>query len=281
MAIITFWNNNTGKIGQTYSSFAIAMLMAVEHNHKTLLVSTSHNDTVTLKACGYDQMEKNINLITKKKNSMDLESGIEGISKLSLSNILTPDLIPNYTKVVLKQRFEFLTGPQDKEGENINYDRIYSSCKNILLMAKQFYDLVFVDLNHGLEEEATRDILNMSDIIILNIEQKLTEFDSVEELKKSLSNNKVLILINDYDRESKYNIKNVTKYLKEKKDILSVPHTSLFTEAMQEGTAIELFLNSKLRNLKDVDDKNAFFIKELRRDIDAIIYKMQELQMKV
>lgn len=281
MAIITFWNNNTGKIGQTYSAFAIATLMAVEHNHKTLLISTGHNDTVIAEGCGFNQINNTVNLITNKTNTMDLESGIEGLSKLALSNRLTPDLIPNYTRVILKQRFEILSGPKDKEGEDINYNRIYSSCKNILHMAKQYYDIVFVDLNYGLDEEATREILNMSDIIILNVEQKLSEFDSIEELKKALSSKKTLLLINRYDRESKYNTKNVTRYLKEKKEVLSVPYTNLYAEAMQEGTTIELFLNTKLRKLKDTEDKNAFFVKELRRDIDAIIYKMQELQMKI
>ena len=90
-----------------------------------------------------------------------------------------------------------------------------------------------------------------------------------------------MFLINRYDRSSKYSTKNVTRDLMEKKEILSVPYNHLFAEAMQEGTAAEFFLNPKIRKLDDTEDRTAFFISELKRAEEAIIYKMQELQMRI
>lgn len=285
MAIITFWNNNTGKIGQTHSAVAVATYMAVEHNYKILLISTKYNDGVSMQAFGFDKSARTVNSLTNNKNTMDLESGIEGMSKLALSNRLTPDVVPNYTRMVFKQRLEILSGPTDRGSEEINYERIYDSCKNILNVAKKHYDLVLVDLNNGFSEKPTREILEMSNIVILNIEQKPSEFDKLLELRekkeKLFPSKNTLILMNRYDRESKYNIKNTTRYLNEKKDILSVPYNHLFAEAMQEGTTAEFFLNPKLRKLEDTEDRNAFFMNELKRGCEAIIYKMQELQMRI
>lgn len=285
MTIISFWNDNTGKIGQTHSALAIATHMAIEHNYKILLVSTEYNDQVTMQAFGFNEMIKTVGKLTNNKNTMDLESGLEGMSKLALSNRLTPDIVPNYTRMILKNRLEILAGPRDREDEKIDYNKVYTSIKQILGVAKQYYDIVFVDLNHGLEHPTTREILKMSNIIVINFEQKMSEFDKYAELKEKekelLDPKKTMALINRYDRDAKYTTKNITKYLGEKKELLSVPYNHLFVEAVQEGTTAELFLNPRIRKLEDTQDRTAFFISELKRAEEALIYKMQELQMRI
>lgn len=284
MTIITFWNNNTGKIGQTHSAAAIATHMAVEHNYKILLVSTRYNDEATMQGFGFKKIEaQTVNLITNKKNTMDLESGLEGMSKLALSSRLTADMVPNYTRMILKKRLEILSGPTDRENEKIDYNKIYGTCKTIINIARQYYDMVFVDLNNGLEDETTKELLKMSNIIILNVEQKPSEFTEMVKLRNELeflNQKNTMFLMNRYDRSSKYSSKNVSRELAEKKEILTVPYNHLFAEAMQEGTTAEFFLNPKIRKLDDTEDRTAFFINELRRAEEDIIYKMQELQMR-
>lgn len=285
MTIISFWNNNTGKIGQTYSAIAIATHMAIEHNYKILLLSTRYNDQVTMEAFGFNQSTQTLNRLTNNKNSMELESGIEGMTKLANASRLTPDVVPNYTRMVFKDRLEVLGAPKEKAGERVEYGRIYNSIKDILNVARKYYDIIFVDLNNGLSDSTTREILEMSNIIILNMEQKMAEFDRLAELKEKekqlLTPKKTLTLINNYDRESKYTSKNVTRYLNEKKEILTVPYDNVFAEAVQEGTAAEFFLNPRIRKMEDTEDKTAFLISELTRAEQAIVYRMQELQMRV
>ena len=166
MVIVTFWNNNTGKIGQTHSATAIATHMAIEHNYKILLMSTRYNDQVTMQGFGFKQMmEKTVNLVTNNKATMDLESGIEGMAKLANANRLQPDMVPNYTRMILKKRLEILAGPTDKAEERIDYESLYSSCKSIMNVAKKYYDIVFVDLNNSFDNPTTREILKLSNII--------------------------------------------------------------------------------------------------------------------
>ncbi len=284
MTIITFWNNNTGKIGQTYSALAIATHMAIEHNYKILLMSTKYNDQVTMQAFGFSQSVQALNKLTKNKNSMELESGIEGMTKLALSSRLTPEVVPNYTRMVFKDRLEILAAQKSKEGGNVDYIRTYSATKNILSVARKYYDIIFVDLNNGFSEAPTREILEMSNIIIINVEQKMSEFDALTELKekeKIFTPKNSFTLINRYDRESKYTSKNITRYLNEKKEVFTVPYDNLFAEAVQEGTAAEFFLNPRIRKLEDTEDKTAFLISELSRAEQAIVYRMQELQMRI
>lgn len=282
MVIVTFWNDNTGKIGQTHSAMAIASYMGTEHNYRTLLMTTRYNDRVALKGFGYENKAKKIGIFGGNKQAMDLESGIEGMAKLVTAKRLVPEMVANYTKIIYKNRLEVVSAP--KAREDVDYNRLYRSCKDILAVARGHYDIIFVDLNNGLEDETTKEILKMSNIIILNMEQKPSEMEKILKLredKELLPPKNTMLLINNYDRKSKYSSKNISREMGEKKEIMTVPYANLFAEAVQEGTVAEFFLNTRIKRLNDVEDRTAFFIRELKRDTDAIVYKMQELQMRI
>ena len=282
MAIITFWNNNTGKIGQTYSAIAVATQMALDHNYKILFLSTKYNDRLVIDAFGANEQAETVKKIVTNKNSMDLESGIEGVAKMANAGRLTAEMIPNYTKVILRDRLEILSGPKGVSKQE--YEKLYEICKEIVNVSKRYYDLVFIDLNNGMKSQITKDILQMSDIIIFNVEQKLAEIENITKIKENseiLLPKKTMFLINKYDRESKYTAKNITREIGEKKTILAVPYTALYSEAIQEGLTAEFFIGLRSKNFDDTLDNTVFFTNELRRTNEAIIYKMQELQMRI
>ena len=282
MAIITFWNNNTGKIGQTYSSLAIATQMALDHNYKILFLSTKKDDKLAIDAFGANEQAKTVKKLVTKGNSMELESGIEGLAKMTSAGRLTAEMIPNYTKVILKDRLEILSGPRGISKQE--YEKLYGICKEIINVSKRYYDLVFIDLNNGMKDQTTKEILQMSDIIIFNVEQKLAELENITKIRENseiLLPKKTMILVNKYDRESKYTVKNMTRELREKKLIISVPYAILYSEAVQEGQVAEFFIGLRSKNFDDTSDNTVFFINELRRANEAIIYKMQELQMRI
>ena len=78
---------------------------------------------------------------------------------------------------------------------------------------------------------------------------------------------------------SKYTAKNISRYLGEKNQILTIPYNTLYFEAAEEAGVPDLFL--KFRKSIDPDDRNAFFIQEVKRAADNIIYRLQDLQMKM
>lgn len=282
MAIITFWNDNIGKSGQTHSALAIASYMAIERNFKILLMSTKHNDQVILQAFGMNTRDNTIKKLTKNKQAMDLESGMEGMAKLAAASRLSPDMVPNYTQIIYKNRLEIVAAPSGKE--DFEYERVYGACKDILNVARKYYDIVIIDLNNGKEDEKTKELIRMSDVVILNMEQKPSEFEKIVEIQNDTELFKpknLLKLINNYDRKSKYNTKNVTRTIGEKKEILSVPYCNLFSESVQEGTAAEFFLSTRVKRLDGNEDRTSFFVHEIQRDVEAIIYKLQELQMRI
>ena len=152
---------------------------------------------------------------------------------------------------------------------------------NILQVADRNYDFIFVDISKRMPQEQTKQILESADVIIVNITQRLETIDNFIELKEQndfFKKNNILLNIGRYDKFSKYNIKNITRYIRQKKEINAIPYNTLFFEACSEGKVAEFFL--RLRRL-DAEDRNAIFVEEVNRLSKDLIYKIQELQLKV
>jgi CO dehydrogenase nickel-insertion accessory protein CooC1 len=274
MSVVTFWSNGKEQTGKTMSIAAIATYMAIEHNKRILVISTA-NKKDALENCFWEtkKSRKLIGLFTSKNNYMDTQNGIDGLVKLMKSNKISSDIITNYTKIVFKDRLEILLGSKTIEDKSTYYP-------DIIKMANQFYDLVFVDLDNSINEFSRSQILKDSNLIIANVNQRLASIDEFNEACEEveyLESNKVLVLIGRYDKYSKYNSKNITRYLGRKKEILTIPYNTLYFEATEEAGVPDMFL--KFRNLTDSEDRNGFFIQEVKRASEAIIYKLQDLQM--
>ena len=148
-------------------------------------------------------------------------------------------------------------------------------------MANKYYDLVFIDLDSEINPEIADKILANSNLIVANISQGLTSIDRFMKLREQnpiLKSTKTLILIGRYDKFSKYNIKNITRYMKEKNKVSTIPYNTLFFEACEEAKLPDLFFNL---NKVDEEDINGFFISEVKRTSENIMYRLQDLAMKM
>lgn len=279
MSIVTFYNSSIEQTGKTMSIAAIATYMAIEHNYRILVISTTNRDD-PLKECFWVTKKKKRNLgIFGPNAALEVETGVEGLVRVIRSNKISPDIITNYTKVVFKDRFEILLGCKIPPSDGTVIEKFYPS---IIKAANQYYDIVFVDLDENVDEETRKTIIYDSDIVVINLSQRLRSINKFIELKSKnqiLASQKSLILVGRYDRYSKYNSKNISRYLGEKNQVLTIPYNTLFFEATEEAGVPDLFL--KFRNNLDSEDRNAFFIEEIKRASENIIYRLQDLQMKI
>lgn len=278
MAIITFKSNELKETGQTLSLIAVATQMAIEHSYKILIVSTNFKDQ-TLENCFWELDRLNKPIVTDNKANVGVDSGIEGLIKVLASNKTSNDIVRNYSKTVLRERLDVLLSPKTEDYEE--YTQICREYPEILKIADRYYDLIFVDLSNRMSDKEKNDIINVSDIVVISLTQRLKTINDFIELRESdnfYKGKNIILIMGRYDAHSKYNIKNVTRYMKERKQLLAIPYNTLYFEACSEGKAIEFFL--RLKNLEE-GDRNRIFVDEANRADDAIIYKLQELQMKI
>lgn len=285
MSIVTFWNDTREQVGKTLSAVAVATQMAIQHNFKVLLISTSYADS-TMKNCYWtDSIQKKLKLF-EKGNNIAVESGIEGLSKLIKSNKIQPNIITDYTKVIFKGRLEVLSGYEgsidDTEEENLkNYKEMGECFPELIRLANQYYDMVLVDLDNQLNESTRKEILAMSNLNVLIITQRLASVNYYKELKennKELLSPKNITAIGKYSKETKFNLKNILRYLGTKEDFSLVPYSTLFYEAAEEASVPDLFL--KLRKISDTNDDNYFFISETLNLTNKIVTRLKELQKR-
>ena len=277
MAVITFWNNKNGHVGQTSSILATATQMAIEHNYKILLISTKIDDIECERAFG---IAENIAARVLGMRESRFNSGIEGIMKLASSNKLEAEMIGNYTKIVLKNRLEVIGGKKIEEmSESDKFDvNLYP---NIAKIADKYYDMVFVDLDNGFDEEYKKKMLNITDIVVWNFEQKFHQIDEILEYQAKnnvTDKKKIVYLYNKYEKNSKYNLKNTERNSKVKKDLYAVPYDVMFSDSMQDGTLDGWLLNPKIRKAKPLDDHGSF-INEVNQLCQGIIDKLHELHV--
>jgi len=88
----------------------------------------------------------------------------------------------------------------------------------------------------------------------------------------------VIPLVGKLDKNSKYTAKNITRYMKEKETICTIPYNTLFFEACNEASVADFFIKFRKMNTKD---ENALFLEEVKKTAEKIIYKLQEMQMRM
>ena len=287
MSIVTFWNDDREQTGKTLTAVAMATAMAIDKNYKILLISTSFQDP-TIKNCFWgDETQKNLKLFGAKNLNIAVENGIEGLLKLITSNKLTPGVITDYTKVIFKGRLEVLNGfVGDKDAsfdENYEeYKKVEKSYIELIRMANQYYDMVLVDLEKTMSTATKEEILRISNLNIMVFSQKKVSVDRYRMLRDNngeVMGVKTIPVVGKYSSHSKYNVKNLTRYLEEKKEISVVPYNLLYFEATEEVGVVDLFL--RLKNVKDKTDENYIFLDEVTKLMEKIIKRLKELQMKM
>lgn len=277
MSVVTFWSDGREQTGKTLSIAAISTYMAVEHNYRILIISTGYRDD-TLNQCFWKEKKakRNFGLFGPNTNEI-LEEGIVGLAKVVKSNKLSPENITNYTKIIFKDILEVLQGFR---GETSDYDELEKTYPDIINLANSYYDLVFIDLDNEMNPSIREMILANSDLIVANISQRLTSIDRFMETRENtpiLNSKKTLLLIGKYDKFSKYSIKNITRYMGEKNKVSTIPYNTLFFEACEEAKLPDLIFN--LRKI-DEEDINGFFLSEVKRTSENIMYRLQDLAIK-
>lgn len=271
MPVISFWNAMDRESGQTYSIIALATYLAVEHNYRILVIDGSFDDETIEKA--FWKKKENKALQTLQGGRVDISSGAEGLISAVASNKATPEIIPNYTRIVFKNRLDILLGLKTRIEED--FEKSMMLYKDVVTIANKYYDLVLIDLKKGVKSPSAATLLKMSNIIVYTLPPNLINIDHFLTLRNSgksiASTGKVLPLLTRSDEDSAYNVKNVTRKLKEKDIIANIPYYSRFMEAIGESRAAQFITSAKLSG------KSGEFFDELNRDCQIIINKINEL----
>lgn len=278
MPIVTFWNESRKEAGQTTSIVAIATQMAIEHNYRVLLIDATFNDDAIEKS--YFKPRENKVIKELNQGKLDISSGPEGLVSAIASNKVTPELVTNYTKVVFKNRLDVLCGLKTEIHEN--FEKSAAFYKDLILTANKFYDFVFVDLEKTMNYPFVKSILENSTLIVYCMPPNLKNIDNFMKKKEKfpfLAKPNVMPLLTRSDESSSYNVKNASRYIKQKAIISTIPYNVRFMEATNQAEAAAFFANAKISQTKyDINEK---FMVEVGRASTEIIERIKILQKQM
>ncbi|MDD2375959.1 MAG: hypothetical protein PHD15_01715 [Clostridia bacterium] len=263
MPRIIFWSPEISMTGNTHAILAVTTLMGINHKAKSLLMQGYFNSRkIETSFTPYDELKSS----GVFENS---DIGIGALTKIVVSNKLTPSTIKNYAKPVLKDRLDVLYGINSSEKEQ--YNLMAHNLQFITRKSAEIYDLVFVDLPKQDTEEYVKDVLIDSEVIICTINQdaiKLSEFFETIQKSDMLKGKSVIYVIGDYESKSKYNIRNIKSKYAIKDPIFAVPHNYAFIDACNDGSIIDFFY----KNINaERNDYNGEFIYEVSKIVEKII----------
>ena len=277
MSVITFYTSCPEQAGNTTSALALATYLGIEHNKKTLLISTSFNDD-TIKDALWPEKNKVRSGLFGPNTGKVSDNGIEGLDRIVRSNKISPQIITDYTKVALKNRLEVLFG---YHGVREQYMLIQNQYPQIIMLADKVYDTVIVDLDRRVNEQVKQKIFDASDIILNLTTQKLKNMVDLNKKMSELEGIRKLnsfMVLTRYDDASTYNAKNVSRNLLRKKELVNtIPYNTNVFDAMQSGKTIDIFI--RMMGLR-IKDENTFFIEEIKRlskDIDKRILEIKQM----
>lgn len=271
MAVITFWNDGKAETGQSMSVAAIASTLAINYNYKILIIDTKYENKSLEWAfdSGKDVRSQFV------KGKTDLETGLGGVAKAIMSNKTSPEIIINYTKIIFRN-LELL---RECNSTKEDFDRYFSYMGEIIKLANRYYDIVLVDLEGKLESPEIKKILQNSTINVVTLVQNLKVIDNFIEQKSKyqiLKENNLLIELNKYDDKSKYSVKNVSKYIREK-NVVKIPYNTLFGECAGEGKVADYCIKFRGVNSSNI---NANFMNSINETADVLIEMAKNQQSK-
>lgn len=230
---------------------ALASAIALENEYRCILTE-AHFKLNKLEAY----------LIGSREYSQEIfiDVGIDGLARSIKLAPLDKGIIENYSIPFLNNKLSLLPGTSI-DNKAIYMDFMKTSINRILEEMKEHYDLVFIDLNSGLDE-ISKLVIDQADIVVVNLNQNKNILDDYFH-KQYINKKNIIYLLGGYHKGSSYNIHNLKlKYRQlSKAPTFVIPHCTEFMDAQSDGLVIDFMK----RNINNPKESNKYFIDNVKR----------------
>lgn len=207
--LITFWSPVHGQCGTSTISALVACQMSLSNKVKILLSHTNFSHRF-LEQCMLHKRE----LSTSHRSELT-DNGIDGLIRLSSNRRLSPELIPNYTQVIIpNNRLDLLVGTRQQD--NQIFESKIEDVKRLLELANDKYDMVFMDLNNGYDNKMTYELLKQSDYVITILNQNehmIDQFITHPWFEELIKVKEGLVCLNHYSDEVRLSTQGIKRRL--------------------------------------------------------------------
>lgn len=248
-----------GQAGTTSNLLAIAIVNSLEYHYKNLITQT-HFSLNNLEAP----------LLTKSSlftREFYMDVGIDALSRSIKSSKLDTAIIEDSSISLLNKKLNLLPGTT-KLNRDLYEGDISKTISNILQAIATCHDIIFIDINSG-KDPLSMKLLQSVDLIVVNLSQNKSLIEDYM-LNYNFHSKKVFYLFGNYDKNSKYNMKNLMKSYSwlNNNNLGVIPYNTEYKDALSDGQVISYFL----KNLTcSKEDSNGYFMQEINSAIKKIV----------
>ncbi|WP_427051480.1 hypothetical protein [Paenibacillus sp. TC-CSREp1] len=228
MSTISFWSPFPAT-GCSSSTLIGAYALALQYRTRVLLVNTG------LAGEGIEaSLFKDEKLSSEVLFSFE-ENGLDAVERLFISGNLSKHNLRDYTKPLLKDRLDLLTGSQNRAERSAGFKG--EMLKKLLHTANQCYDLILLDAPH--DHVDTPLMLREADCVVAVLNQNMRNLETFfgQIMPDQLREKKVHVLINKYDSQSRATLSNIKRGFKYKGSLSAIPYTTSCLDAMNRRDA--------------------------------------------
>ncbi|MBS5934476.1 MAG: hypothetical protein KIC94_16565 [Clostridiales bacterium] len=266
--LIAFYSNVRGNAGTTSNLCCLATYLAIRTKQKILLWENHTN---------WNMIEDNVtprtklSFLSKSFASYHISGSKELFCRLQQKENL--DLswqVKELAKELYPGTLYYL--PNRQMESSLFEKEIASILPKLVKLCKESDDLVFMDLQ-DITKESTRFILEQADLVILNLMQHVNSSKGILTCT-DISISKIRYLIGNYQPNSKFNVKNISRRYKIPiMDIATIPYNTLCREAMAEGRLLD-FISANVECTKG--DSNYSFLHAVKQAAEMLNEAIEE-----
>lgn len=231
-----FWSPFHGQTCTTSNAVAVGTYLGVTRSIRTLLLHNMITKS-NMENAFFPPVEDDGTEIFD-------ETGIDSLMKLAKSSMLCPVSLKDYTSILIQDRLELLIGTSKRSTSY--YEVLTDMIQYIVSCAIQAYDIVICDINAG-RGDISLKALELVDLVVVNLNQNmevLRTYFHRKEWHPLLDNKPHILVLGNYDADSKYNVKFIKRTFGYDKEIYTIPRHLPFMEAHNNHDMLKFFMSN-------------------------------------
>ncbi|MDQ0087508.1 MinD-like ATPase involved in chromosome partitioning or flagellar assembly [Paenibacillus anaericanus] len=264
MGQVSFWGVQHG-LGVTSNTAALAALIGMEYELKTLISQPQWSDSTLERS-----FSKSINHYNRQFIHVS-GTGMDALERAVRSNKLERETIKNHTLVIERDRLDLLSGTE--KSDKLRFESSIDVFEVIFEKAQEYYETILLDVHSGMNSPVILNTLQSSDLIVVCLNQNVNVLEKYflehqQAWSQELQQIPHIVLISQYDADSKYKLRNIAAKYKYKGKIAAIPYNTSFRDCLNDGDVKGFFTKNKYVTK---GHENYDFIQEVRRTAQMIL----------
>lgn len=233
--IVAFWSGWHGR-GNTSNCIAASMQFSMLNNYESLITHTQ-----------YTRSSMEDVFLTGKEDDDILkfsDFGLDSLERALRTGRLETKSFNDYSVNIVPKKLEFLPGSK-KTDLKLYQNSIGQTIIDIVLFANSSKDVTFIDVGSTSNDQTTKKVLDIADIIFVTLDQSnivLKDFfENQIRFLEQLEDKEIILLIGRYDTDSKYSIKKIKKDFNYPGEIIGIPYVTEYFEALNTNSVKKFF----------------------------------------